>query len=199
MYCFWCLWWGDINKIEYTCKRPKSKVSSQNVIVQEENEAPHLKERFLPNNNKSQLISLLSEYLTSDDQMVHICRGDAATKSVSTALELSNGSNEIVAADDTDDVIMLLYHLLCHHQNKISDICFPWEWGKQNAAALKKLSKKLIAKNICKIISLTFAKLNFHEKKPLQFAKLNLCEKIYYVHLYSLYVVDILFLTKLWK
>ena len=92
MYCFWCLWWGDINKIEYTCKRPKSKVSSQNVIVQEENEAPHSKERFSPNNNKSQLISLLSEYLTSDDQMVHICRGDAATKSVSTALELSDGS-----------------------------------------------------------------------------------------------------------
>ena len=74
----------------------KSKGSSQNVIVQEENEALYSKKLFLSNNhNKSQVISLLSEYLTSDGQMVHICRGDAGKKIVSTASELSKGSNMI--------------------------------------------------------------------------------------------------------
>ena len=74
----------------------KSKGSSQNVIVQEENEALYSKKLFLSNNhNKSQVISLLSEYLTSDGQMVHICRGDADKKIVSTTSELSKGSNMI--------------------------------------------------------------------------------------------------------
>ena len=74
----------------------KSKGSSQNVIVQEENEALYSKKLFLSNNhNKSQVISLLSEYLTSDGQMVHICRGDAGKKIVSTTSELSKGSNMI--------------------------------------------------------------------------------------------------------
>ena len=104
--------------------------------------------------NKSQLVSLLSEYLTSDGQMVHISREDTDKKVVSTSLELSKGSNGIVAADDTDVVIMLLHHH--HHQNQISDICFPQERGK-NGGALKKLPKKLHAKNICEINSLQFA------------------------------------------
>ena len=109
--------------------RSKSKGSSQNIIVQEENEeALYSKERFLSNNhNKGQLISLLSEYLTSDGQMVHICRGGADPKIVSTALELSEGSNVVLAADDTDVGVMLLYH----YQNQISDIYFLQERGKK--------------------------------------------------------------------
>ena len=107
--------------------RSKSKGLSQNVIVQEENEASCLKECFLSNNHKNQLISLLSEYLTSDGQMVHICRGDADTKIVSTALELSKESNVIVVVSDTDALVMLLNH----YQNQISDIYFLQEQGKK--------------------------------------------------------------------
>ena len=102
--------------------------SSQNVIAQEENEIPYSKERFLSNNyNKSQLISLFSEYLANDGQMVHICRGDADTKILSTALELSKGSNVIVVPDDTDAVVMLSYN----YQNQITDIYFLQERGKR--------------------------------------------------------------------
>ena len=52
--------------------------------------------------------------------MVHICREDADTKIVSTALELSKGSNVVAVADDTDAAEMLLNH----YQNQISDIYF---------------------------------------------------------------------------
>ena len=65
-------------------------------------------------------MSLLSEYLISNGQMVHVCREDADTKIVSTALELSKGSNMVAVADDTDAAIMLLNH----YQNQISDIYF---------------------------------------------------------------------------
>lgn len=52
--------------------------------------------------------------------MVPIWRGDADTKIVSAALELSKGLNVIVVG-------MLLYH----HQNQISVIFFPEERGKK--------------------------------------------------------------------
>ena len=103
-------------------------MKSQNVIVKEENKALFSTELFLLNNhNKSQLISLLSEYLTSDGQMVHICRGDADTKIILTASELSKGSNVIVVADDADAVVMLSHH----YQNQTSDIYFLQERGKK--------------------------------------------------------------------
>ena len=65
-------------------------------------------------------MSLLSKCLISNGQMVHICREDADTKIVSTALELSKGSNVVAVADDTDAAVMLLNH----YQNQISDIYF---------------------------------------------------------------------------
>ena len=54
----------------------------------------------------------------------------------------------------TDVVIMLLRHH--HQQNHISDIYFPQE-RRKNGGALKKLPKKIHAKNICEINSLKFA------------------------------------------
>ena len=59
--------------------------------------------------------------------MVHICRGDADTKIISTASELSKGSNVIVVVDDADAVVMLSYH----YQNQTSDIYFLQERGKK--------------------------------------------------------------------
>ena len=90
--------------------------------------------------------------------------------------------------------------MIYHHQNQISDISFPQEREKKRA--LKKLSKKFHAKNICEINSLKFTKLNFNKKKLPRFTKLSLRKSIY--SSYSLTftilkeVVDIpLFLTKL--
>ena len=106
--------------------RSTSKDSSPNVIEQEENEAPYSNKHFLSNNHtRSQLISLLSEYLTSDGQI--ISRVDEDTKIVSTALELSKGSNVIVVVNVTDVVVMLLYH----YQSQISNIYFLQGQGKK--------------------------------------------------------------------
>ena len=107
--------------------RSTSKDSSPNVIEQEENEAPYSNKHFLSNNHtRSQLISLLSEYLTSDGQI--ISRVDEEdTKIVSTALELSKGSNVIVVVNVTDVVVMLLYH----YQSQISNIYFLQGRGKK--------------------------------------------------------------------
>ena len=72
-------------------RRSRSKGSSQKVLVRQENEVPYSKERFLSNtHNKSQLISLLSDFLT---RVLHICKGDADTKIVATA----HGSNIAVS------------------------------------------------------------------------------------------------------
>ena len=78
----------------------------------------------------TELISLLSEYLTGDGQDVHVCEGDADNKIVSTALEVAQESPVIVVADDTDIAVMLLYHW----NSKLSDIYFLQERG-ENAGA----------------------------------------------------------------
>ena len=81
------------------------------MIIRAENEVPYSMERFLSNtNNKIQLIALLNDYLSRDGHNVHVCRGDADTKLVSTTLEVSKEFSTIVVADDTDVAIMLLYH-----------------------------------------------------------------------------------------
>ncbi|KAG1668548.1 Protein FAN [Nymphon striatum] len=109
-------------------RRAGSKGSTPNIIITENNEVPYTKERFLSNShNKTQLISFLADHLTLDGQAVHVCRGDADTKIVSTALEVANDSTTIVVADDTDVAVMLLYHW----NENISDVFFLQERGKK--------------------------------------------------------------------
>ncbi|KAG1681898.1 Neuroendocrine convertase 1 [Nymphon striatum] len=112
-------------------RRAGSKGSTPNIIITEDNEVPYTKERFLSNShNKTQLISFLADHLTLDGQAVHICRGDADTKIVSTALEVANDSTTIVVADDTDVAVMLLYHW----NENISDVFF-FKRGARSAGA----------------------------------------------------------------
>ena len=102
--------------------------SSRDINIMEDNEAPYTRERFLSNkHNKTQLISLLSSNLRSDGQMVHVCKGDADTKIVSTALEVAHNSPVIVVADDTDVAVMLLYHW----KKELFEIFFQEERGKK--------------------------------------------------------------------
>ena len=41
---------------------------------------------------------------------MHVCKGDAYTKIVATALQLAEESNIIVVEDGTDVAVTLLYH-----------------------------------------------------------------------------------------
>jgi hypothetical protein len=89
-------------------RRMATNESSRNITIREDNEVPYSKERFLANtHNKTQLISFISDNLTEDGQRVYVCKGDADTKIVSTALGLAKNSPAIVFADDTDVVVML--------------------------------------------------------------------------------------------
>ena len=109
-------------------RRTGSKGSAQNVIIRDENEVPYSKERFLSNtNNKTELIALLSEYLTKDNQDVYICNGDAYTKIVATCLEIAKDVPVVVVADDTDVAVMLLYHW----SEDIHEVFFLQERGKK--------------------------------------------------------------------
>ena len=92
-------------------RRLLQKASSCDVVVNEENRVPYHKERFFSNpHNKSSLISYLSTRLNDDGHNVHVCTGDADTKIVFTALDVSKRNATTVVAYDTDVAVMLLYH-----------------------------------------------------------------------------------------
>ncbi len=67
---------------------------------------------FLSNKkNKSQFISLLSHYLEANSQVVKQSTGDADTMIVACALQFAIEGNEVtVVADDTDVLVLLMYH-----------------------------------------------------------------------------------------
>ena len=95
-------------------------------MIKDENEVPYNKERFLSNkHNKIELISLLSEYLKTNGQNVHVCKDDADTKILSTSLEIAQESPVTVVAGDTD------MRLLYHWNEKLFDIFLLQERGKK--------------------------------------------------------------------
>ena len=75
-------------------------------------EAHHSQQIFLSNeSNKSQFISLLSQHLEADGNIVHVADGDADTMIVSCALQYAAQGREVnVVADDTDVLVLLMYH-----------------------------------------------------------------------------------------
>ena len=92
-------------------RRQKTHGSCPDIEIFPDNESKYNRERFLSNwKNKQQLIAFITDYLRLDGQNVHICEGDADTKIVSTALEVSNHETTTVVADDTDVAVMLAYH-----------------------------------------------------------------------------------------
>lgn len=82
------------------------------IKVVETMEAYFNQETFLSNEkNKAQFITLLSQYLEADGQTTIVSSGDADTMIVSCALQIaSNGTEVKVVADDTDVLILLMYH-----------------------------------------------------------------------------------------
>ena len=69
-------------------------------------------EVFLANEkNKHQFILLISKYLRDDGQVVHQSTGDVDTMTVQCALQYAiEGSEVNVVADDTDVLVLLMYH-----------------------------------------------------------------------------------------
>ena len=91
-------------------------------------EAYKNQEVFLANEkNKHQFILLISQYLRDDGQVVHQSTGDADTMIVQCALQYAiEGSEVNVVADDTDVLVLLLYHW----KQNMASIYFLSEAGK---------------------------------------------------------------------
>ncbi len=85
---------------------------SADIQLSESMEALVNQEAFLSNErNKSQFIALLSHHLKADNQIVHQSSGDDDTMIVACALEYATQGIEVtVIADDTDILILLIYH-----------------------------------------------------------------------------------------
>ena len=90
----------------------RGRTACADIQLAESMEAHVHQETFLSNEgNKAQFISLLSRYLESDGQRVHNSTGDADTMIVACALQMAMEGKEVtVVADDTDVLILLMYH-----------------------------------------------------------------------------------------
>ena len=85
--------------------------SSANVPVESSTEAHQNQDAFLKNDhNKKQLIAILSHHLRDMGHDVRNSDSDADTLTVSTALEYALNENVTVITDDTDILVLLMYH-----------------------------------------------------------------------------------------
>ena len=92
-------------------RRQTGKVSASIVIA--ENARVHIDQQafFSNEKNKTNFVSLLTTHLRGIGHHVDVCRGDADTLIVSSALEFArNGQTVTIVAEDTDVLIMLVYH-----------------------------------------------------------------------------------------
>ena len=103
-------------------RRTGDKAKCPDKEVMGSNKIQVTQERFLSNvYNKTQIIKLISAYRRDDSHIVINCISDADSNIVSTALQYSVGERPVVAvADDTDIIIMLLYH----YKEEMGDLIF---------------------------------------------------------------------------
>ena len=93
-------------------RRAGNGAKCPDIDIVESNKVHFSQGRFLSNEgNKDQIIKLISNFLRDDSQTAINCSDDADTTTVSTALGYcTSRCPVVVVADDTDIVIMLLYH-----------------------------------------------------------------------------------------
>lgn len=106
--------YGDQPSIkDHEHQRRSAKVMSANVKVTEDMSIQTNQNAFLANpHNKRQFISIISKHLSDDGHKVIQASGDADTEIVAASLQIALKGNEVtVVSDDTDILIMLLYHL----------------------------------------------------------------------------------------
>jgi hypothetical protein len=93
-------------------RRAKTSTSAPNIMVNEQNPVYSKQNPFLANgHNKTEFIAILSKYLIADNHQVIQAVNDADTEIVKVAIELaSTGAIVTVAAEDTDVLVLLIYH-----------------------------------------------------------------------------------------
>ena len=109
---------------------------------------------FLANEkDKVQFINLLSHYLRLDGHAVIQSKGDADTQIVSAAIALaSDGKHTAVIADDTDILVLLLFH----GNADMADIHLRSERNKAQKIPLKLMDIREAAKHSYRLFFLTF-------------------------------------------
>jgi len=92
--------------------RRTGKASAPCITVDESKTVSHSQETFLSNeSNKEQLIQLLMQRLTNIGHTVQQAAGDADCDIANAALTLANKNKKVVVvADDTDILVLLVYH-----------------------------------------------------------------------------------------
>ena len=121
------------------------------IQLKESLKARNNQEAFLSNErNKSQFIVLLTQYLKEDGQIVHNSTGDADTMIIKCALRFAIRRNEVnVVADDTDVLILLIYHW----KPSMADIYFHSEAKKSQKKGLVVFKISDLSSNIGQVIT----------------------------------------------
>jgi len=103
---------------------------------------------FLANvNTKVQFIALLSSSLKIAGFVVIQAEAEADTDIVEAALERSRAGNSVaVAADDTDILVLLMYHL----SDDMNDVCLVSQSRTKKTGNFKETSIRQIDKQACK-------------------------------------------------
>ncbi len=106
----------------------RAKKVCADIQLSESMEAYRNQEVFLANEkNKNQFILLISKYMRENGQVLHSSTGDADTMIVQRALQYaSEGSDVNVVTDDTDVLVLLMYHW----KQSMASIYFLSEAGK---------------------------------------------------------------------
>lgn len=65
---------------------------------------------FSNERDKSQFITLLNHYLQASNQIVHQSAGDTDTETVANSLQYALGTEVTVVVEDTDILVLLMYH-----------------------------------------------------------------------------------------
>ena len=109
----------------------RSKTTSANVTISENMKVSSGSKLFLRNeHNKKQFIILLSSGLRRSGYKTVECTGDADVTIAKTAIEYAEGGHDVVVtADDTDILILLIYHW----REDLADVFFSTEWKVKNS------------------------------------------------------------------
>ena len=128
-------------------------LSSAKVIFTGNTPCKSKKEQFLANvENKQSFIYMLSQHLEEKGVQALHAVSDADIKIVKTAVECANVYNTIVIGEDTDLLILLLYHADVNSKR----ICFMSGANKSNVKLVKKWdilqTKRLLDQNVCSML-----------------------------------------------
>jgi len=132
---------------EHRRRGQKSVRISPDVFLTTTTPVPDDQHAFLANSaNKVKFIAMLSSSLEGEGFAVIHAEADADTDIVHTALEKSRTCSVAVAADDTDILVLLAYHL----SDDMNDICLISQSRNQKTGKFKETSIRQVQQSIGK-------------------------------------------------